>query len=706
MKLAHKIYLAVALALIVGSLYLAAREQTEQLLESHAQILHDFHELERLNVELNNAAWKTAFLLYSDYDMLNDRLDRSRALVQRILNSPVLDGSAYESTRQQVKAYAGLLEARESDYQRFATLNSMIKTSVVYIPRLYQRFLDDFGYADVDYLQHLSRISVAVFLASNTLDGDFLVGVDDSLAALQAQRFEDPEQRDFNEVFVAHTRAILRFLPQYLPVFHGLLDEQADRLLHSANEAFVAASGRQGDRVAMMSLAITVAFFVSIVLIIFFLIRIERKHATTLSLHRQLQSTATTDRLTGLKNRSAMDAELARGGAAPRTLLLLNIDGFRNVNNFFGHAAGDALLAQTAGLLRSVTGEGDGLFRVGGDDFAVVQALSVDEAVPLAQLLLERIEGTAFEYKGNAFPVSVTIGISGQHPLLETADVALKRVKRSRAKYAVYSDDLNIREQVARNLEVLGELRRAIEGDDVLAYYMPIQNLRNDRIERYECLVRIRGSKGRLMMPFEFLEVAKESRLYGQLTIRMIRKAFATFREHTHCDFSINLSIEDINDRDVVGFLFDSVRKEPDVGRRLMLEILESEEVADYEAVREFVQRAKSLGCKVAIDDFGAGYSSLRHLLKLEVDNLKIDASLVRDVDRDVHAKAAVSAIVRLAREMGVPSVTAEFVHSEAVRSTIRAMGIDYAQGFLIGEPKPHLVGDTTLPRTVIRDSA
>jgi len=125
---------------------------------------------------------------------------------------------------------------------------------------------------------------------------------------------------------------------------------------------------------------------------------------------------------------------------------------------------------------------------------------------------------------------------------------------------------------------------------------------------------------------------------------------------------------------------------------RIIFVALGFREVGNYEAVRQFVQEARAHGCRIAIDDFGSGYSNLRHLLNLEVDNLKIDASLILDIDMDHHARAMVATIIGLAREINIRSVTAEFVHSESVLQTVRRMGIDYAQGFHIGRPAPELL--------------
>jgi diguanylate cyclase (GGDEF)-like protein len=419
----------------------------------------------------------------------------------------------------------------------------------------------------------------------------------------------------------------------------------------------------------------------------------DREHKALALLHNRLRQSATTDRLTGLRNRFALERDVQRAGEQG-TLLLLNIDGFGRFNDFYGTAIGDLLLKRIATELEENLGTRVGLriYRLGAAEFGVLCDKSdCMNNTELAQEILTLFERRDFTIQEHVISLGITIGSSSEFPLLETAHLALKAVKAQRTKHLEYSSGLGLDQKIERNLYVLGQLRHAITTDRVLPYFQPIYNLHTDRIEQYECLMRVMDENGNLMMPNEFLPIAKEGRLYGELTRIMIEKSFMLFLDNDF-GFHLNLSINDILDPQVKSLLFSRLEQHSDLGKRLTLELLESEQVDNYEVVADFIREAKSHGCRVAIDDFGAGYSNLSHILQLDIDNLKIDASLVKNIEHDHHAEVLVNSIIRLARQMSINVSTAEFVHNAAVLEKVRAMGIDYAQGYAIGKPRPELM--------------
>ncbi len=694
MKLAHKIYLAIGTALVIGSLFFVARGRVVDLLETQARVLHRVAELERLDVELNGEAWRTAFLLYNNYDAINHLLERSSELLGQLQAEPLLKGAHYQEAMRQLRRFEALQKQKQDRLNRFSTLNSLIKNSVTYIPTLNDRYISGFGRGDDAYLLDLSQITSNVFLASNALDPDLLEGMQDNLTRLRARRFDDPQRSEFNRVFLAHADVFLKYLPQYLPAFEAALESGTREVLHQANDAFVVAGGAEAERVSRVALAITAAFILSIAVIVYFLVDVERKHKLMVGLNRELQRTATTDRLTGLGNRYRLDKELEKLADESPALLIVNIDGFKNVNDLFGHASGDMVLASLAEVLVTVMDEAfvQGVYRVGADDFAVLlRQANENELSALAHALITVVQDAEFLVRGHAIPVNISVGGSRQPPLLETADMVLKHTKFGRSQYLEYQPTHNIEARAEQNLAVLKQLRDALQNNAVVPFFMPIMNLRTGQVDHFECLIRVRQSDGGHMHPGQFLEVAKESRMYGDLTRIMIAKSIDRF-SNTSYGFSINLSIEDILDDAVTDFLFSLLEVNPGIGPRLTIELLESEEVLNYEAVSAFVQTAHGFGCKIAIDDFGAGYSSLRHLLKLKVDNLKIDASLIKDIHSDANSRATVAAIVQLARDTGIGIVTAEFVHSREVFDVVCQLGVDKAQGYYIGPPMPEIL--------------
>ncbi|WP_457596891.1 EAL domain-containing protein [Hydrogenimonas sp.] len=189
------------------------------------------------------------------------------------------------------------------------------------------------------------------------------------------------------------------------------------------------------------------------------------------------------------------------------------------------------------------------------------------------------------------------------------------------------------------------------------------------------------------MTPYFFIEAAKQAKLSGVITARILARTLE-MAEKTGRNFSVNLSAEDIVGEFDRGQIFDLLEAHPEAAKHIVFEILESEEIEDYDLVSDFIREAKRHGCRISIDDFGSGYSNFEKLLQLEIDILKIDGSLIRNVDHDRHAELVVRTIVEFAKGAGLSTV-AEFVHSEAVYKKVAELGIDCAQGYYLGAPRP-----------------
>ncbi|MCI4399907.1 MAG: EAL domain-containing protein, partial [Campylobacteraceae bacterium] len=216
--------------------------------------------------------------------------------------------------------------------------------------------------------------------------------------------------------------------------------------------------------------------------------------------------------------------------------------------------------------------------------------------------------------------------------------------------------------------------------------YQPILNNKSKKIEKYECLVRLVDEDGAVVSPHMFLDVAKKSRLYHKVTRSVVQKSFERFADE-YCSFSINLSVLDICDEQMLEFIIEQLKKS-NIGHRVVFEILESEGIDSYDNVYAFVEKIKSFGSKISIDDFGAGYSNFERILKLKPNFIKIDGSLIKNIHNDTDAQIIAKAIVGFANELGALTV-AEFVHSKEVFDIVQALNIDYSQGYYICEPKP-----------------
>ncbi len=413
---------------------------------------------------------------------------------------------------------------------------------------------------------------------------------------------------------------------------------------------------------------------------------------------RQLNSLYT-DALTGLPNRERLLQDLA--GDDPATLILLNIDAFREINDFFGSSCGDHVIREVAaGLLEHLAHWRLGqarLYHMHADEMAILLPSGHPrQFAPWLDSLHERIASLPVYWQGQAITLQATLGLAStsacdtaplsRAQLLPSANIAVKMARLQKLNYLIHDPAHDLRDSYEQNLLWATRLRQALEEGRMVPFFQPILNLATNRIDKYECLVRMLDEQGNPISPMAFLPVARRIRLYRLITRSMIDQCLARFAD-SELHFSLNLACDDLLDEELSEYLLSRLQA-PSLARRVIFEILESEGIENYQQVRRFIDRAKHLGCRIAIDDFGTGYSNFEHLLRLDVDLIKIDGSLIKRLDRDPTARALTEGIVRFARELGLQTV-AEFVHSEALLQRVRELGIDFAQGSHIGMPAP-----------------
>ncbi len=410
------------------------------------------------------------------------------------------------------------------------------------------------------------------------------------------------------------------------------------------------------------------------------------------------------DPLTGFNNRFAMIKKI--GEVKPYALMLLNIDSFREINDFYGHKTGDKVLRQISDRLSKFIQKGISevapsvrLYKLHADEFGILfkERITRDGLEFVAEILVQHISSTPFLIDGHEITVNATIGISckddddeeeGAKYFMTASNIALKEAKLAKKPFMFYDESMHIEQRYEQNLIWLGKLKNAIADDKIVPYYQPILDNKSGKIEKYECLVRLIDDGGKAVSPYFFLDVAKKSRLYHKITKIVVQKAFEKFAG-TNYAFSINLSVLDICDKEMSEFIIRKLAASGQ-GENVIFEIVESEGIDSYEEVYTFVEKVKTYGCKVSIDDFGAGYSNFDHILRLKPNYIKIDGSLIKNIDKDENARIIAKSIVGFANELGAKSV-AEFVHSQTVLDTVMELRIDYSQGYHISEPIPEL---------------
>jgi EAL domain-containing protein (putative c-di-GMP-specific phosphodiesterase class I) len=241
-------------------------------------------------------------------------------------------------------------------------------------------------------------------------------------------------------------------------------------------------------------------------------------------------------------------------------------------------------------------------------------------------------------------------------------------------------------EDTKRIIKTIKSIKRALDSSSIVPFYQPIVDNKDNKTVKYECLVRI-IEDGEIIPPMDFLPIAKQVKLYQDITREVIRRAFADF-EKLKTPFSINLSINDIENEITTAFIYEKLNEYKSIGANLTFEILESEQIDNYDQICDFIKSVKEYGVKIAIDDFGSGFSNFDHVTKMGVDYLKIDGSLISDLPNSKEKRVTVETIVDLAKKLCVETI-AEFVSSKEVYEVVKAKGVTYSQGYYFGKPEP-----------------
>jgi len=419
---------------------------------------------------------------------------------------------------------------------------------------------------------------------------------------------------------------------------------------------------------------------------------------------RENYELARLDTLTGLPNRRLFleRVERALRGVRPRgeslAVLLVDLDGFKEINSTLGHLTGDGVLRETARRLQAALGTSTLLARLGGDEYAVLcpHSEGVAGALRSAATIQAALEPPML-VGDTTLNVEANIGIAviedrREHidQLLQRADAALARAKAQHGRIEVYDAERDRFD--ASKLLLLGQVREAIERDEFELHYQPKVDLQAGRVCGMEALLRWRHPERGLLMPSEFVTVIERTALIGPLTAALIDKALgqmARWREHgLELNVAVNLSARNLVDLDLPGQVAAALHRHAVAPQRLTLEVTESATLMHPERAAETLAALRAIGVLISIDDFGTGNASIGYLSTLPVDELKIDRSFVTGVCSDERSSAIVRSIIDLARNLEL-RVVAEGIETEGALDQLRELGCDVAQGYFISRPLP-----------------
>lgn len=408
--------------------------------------------------------------------------------------------------------------------------------------------------------------------------------------------------------------------------------------------------------------------------------------------------------LTRLPNRRKLSEDIEKVEGL-KALIVCDLDSLKEINDFYGHSTGDMIIRIVSQRLNNFLNDCESLedsqslqilkkhsklYHLGGDEFAIaifnMDAYEESELKGLAEASLQKIQDQVLKVKNHSLFVRASMGVSiGSKNLFTQADMALKEAKAKKKDIVLYDKNSGLLEEYKENLVWIQRLEEALSEDRLVCVYQPIYCNKSKQIKKYETLVRLKDEEGSLIAPYFFLEVARKAKLYSYITKTVIKKSFEHFKDKKY-SFSINISIEDIEEVTTRSYILEMLSQFPEP-HRVVFELLESEQIEKYSEINEFLFKLKEYGAKVAVDDFGTGYSNFSYLLNLDIDILKIDGSLIKNLDTDANSRAVVHTIVDFCKHSNI-EIVAEYVDRQEVFDKVNKMGIDYTQGYFISEPK------------------
>jgi c-di-GMP phosphodiesterase len=406
--------------------------------------------------------------------------------------------------------------------------------------------------------------------------------------------------------------------------------------------------------------------------------------------NEELEKHYYTDSLTKLSNRNKFVDDL--NSCEHMTVVIFDIDDFKNINDFYGTKVGDDLLISLGIVLEDFAKENKAFaYRLSSDEFLICfENFDLEQITLTCQDFIHKLSQMNFydESQKIRLSISMTFAIAtGSENILEKSDLALNYAKTHNLAYAIFNEENPHMNIYKHKMYWREKIQWAIDNDLIEPFFQPIVNTKNFKERKYEALMRI-VDEDEVISPYMFLEIAKETKQYSILSRMMMQKSFQKFEGCT-CEFSINIAMEDITNQETKQALKELILKYK-IGHRLILEILETEDIISNEEFMPFVEEMRSFGVRFAIDDFGSGYSNFGVLVKMSPKFLKIDGDLVKEIHRNKKSYHIVNTIVNFADHIGA-TVIAEFVENETLAHMLSAMGVKYMQGYHFAPPAKEL---------------
>ena len=407
-----------------------------------------------------------------------------------------------------------------------------------------------------------------------------------------------------------------------------------------------------------------------------------------------------TDPLTKTYNRNYLKEILEHINIEKYQIIMLDIDHFKNVNDLYGHNIGDYVLRDIASLIQNEITSDDMFIRYGGEEFLLFihkEKKGLDQANSIAENIRHTIQQHSFDYKESMLQITVSMGITCKpnhfksiSDAIKNADKMLYIAKRDgRNKVITQIDEDYVIDPTTQNLGI-NEIKDAIENSRLFCQYQALFSAKTGKITKYEALVRLKDSENTTVYPNRFITTVLHTNIYNQMTKEILHTVFSKIRQN-RVAISVNLNFSDIINTDIFKIIIAELEQNADFAPWLIVELLEYEVLEANEIFAENIKKIRSYGVKIAIDDFGAGFANYNVFQIIPIDIVKIDGSLIKNIDTSKKSKIIVQSIIVLTQELGIDTV-AEFVHSKEVYEIVKSLGITTIQGFYLARPQDDLL--------------
>ena len=662
---------------VVGIFIIAAlvgfNYYTKSYFNNNDRIIKNFNLLKQKELKLNYEIFSISMYLYKNFDSI--------VLLEKDINKILDELTNDEMFKLNTKAYKEFLSYKKDIHEKIEKIYELevsiapLKNANMYIAELITK-LPALNIKKSEE-QIFLNITSQIFLAKSSLDLTFLRDL-----SLNVDKLKKRDDK-FDKVFIKNVELVSFLFPRFVIQMNDILSSNTQKELDSVFKDFLISANDKLKVITIVSILLILFVVVSILLILWLFIILEKEN-------KLLEEITITDELTGLYNRRKLEIDIEN--IKEPILFIVNIDRFKYYNDLYGNKTGDFILKKTATIIKKLfpSKYNPSFYRIGADDFGILIKKNIHiNTEKIAKQLVEKFKVESIKFNDLEFHIFVTIGISSDKPLIETADIVLKKIKQLQKSVGIYDPSLQDKEKIEENIKKTHILKKAIENDNIIPYYQPIYSNKTGELVKYEVLARIQDGD-KVMSIYPFLQISKENKEYKYITQTIYRKTIEKFK-NTNIEFSLNLSIDDINEQETMEFIYKLVEEYPEVFKNITFEILEDDAIKNYDSLKEFIIFIKSKGSKIAIDDFGSGYSNFAHVLNLDIDYLKIDGSLIKYLDTDKKMELIVETIVEFTKKTGI-EVIGEFVHSKEVLHKVKELNIDYSQGFYLAEPQKDII--------------